>query len=82
MDLLGALAKADDFAVSGTCAESLYGTAETFWRPDMNPDELFECISQAMLAALDRDCLSGWGASVHILTKEGITTKNLSARMD
>jgi 20S proteasome subunit beta 3 len=53
MDLLGALAKTDDFAVSGTCAESLFGTCETFYKPDMNPDELFETISQSLLAALD-----------------------------
>jgi 20S proteasome subunit beta 3 len=82
MDLLGALAVTDDFAVSGTCAESLFGTCETFYRPDMNPDELFETISQSLLAALDRDSISGWGAVVHIITKDGVTTKNLAARMD
>lgn len=81
-DLLGALSASDDFAVSGTCAESLFGTCETFYRPNMNPDELFETLSQCLLAALDRDCLSGWGAVVHVITKEGVTTKNLVARMD
>lgn len=82
MDLLGAMAKSDDFAVSGTCAESLFGTCETFYKPDMEPDELFETISQSLLAALDRDCISGWGAVVHIITKDGVTTKELDARMD
>jgi 20S proteasome alpha/beta subunit len=32
---------------------------ETLWRPKMTPDELFECISQAMMSALDRDASSG-----------------------
>ena len=31
------------------------------------PDDLFETISQALLNAVDRDALSGWGAVVHIL---------------
>lgn len=82
MDLLGCVAKADDFALAGTCAESLFGTCETFYKPDLGPDELFETISQSLLAALDRDCISGWGAVVHIITKDGVTTKHLAARMD
>jgi len=82
MDLLGAPAKADDFVVSGTCSESLFGTCETFFRPGMNPDELFETISQALLSALDRDSISGWGAIVHVITPEGTTTRTLKARMD
>jgi 20S proteasome subunit beta 3 len=82
MDLLGALAMSSDFAVSGTCAESLFGTCETFYKPDMGPEELFETISQSLLAALDRDCMSGWGAQVTILTKNGTIVRELDARMD
>lgn len=40
---------------------------ESVWEPNMNPEELFESISQALLNAQDRDCLSGWGATVHIM---------------
>jgi len=82
MDLIGAPANAPDFVVSGTCSESLFGTCETFYKPDMNPDELFETISQALLSALDRDCISGWGAVVHVITPDGITSRSLKARMD
>ena len=82
MDLLGALMVTDNFALAGTCAESLYGTCETFWRPGLDPDALFEVTAQSLLAALDRDCMSGWGAVVHVLTPEGITTRELQARMD
>mmetsp|Transcript_960 Transcript_960/g.2758 ORF Transcript_960/g.2758 Transcript_960/m.2758 type:complete len:161 (-) Transcript_960:179-661(-) len=82
MDLLGCVAETTTFAVSGTCADSLFGTCETFYRPDLEPDQLFETISQSLLAALDRDCLSGWGAVVHVITPEGVTTKYLKARMD
>lgn len=82
MDLLGCIAEETDFAVAGTCAESLLGTCETFYKPDMEPDELFETVSQALLAALDRDCISGWGAVVHVITKDGVRTKELDGRMD
>lgn len=82
LDLLGCIAYSDDFAVAGTCSESLLGTCETFYKKDMEPDELFETISQSLLAALDRDCISGWGAVVHVITKDGVTTKELDGRMD
>jgi len=55
---------------------------ESLFRPDMSPDELFEVISQCLLASVDRDAMSGWGANVTVITKEGATTKRLKARMD
>mmetsp|Transcript_913 Transcript_913/g.1983 ORF Transcript_913/g.1983 Transcript_913/m.1983 type:complete len:206 (-) Transcript_913:59-676(-) len=82
MDLLGASSNDDSFVVCGTSAESLLGTCETFYQPGLGPDDLFETISQCLLSALDRDCLSGWGAEVYILTPSGITHKTLKARMD
>jgi 20S proteasome subunit beta 3 len=39
-------------------------------------------ISQALLSAVDRDSLSGWGAVVHVLTPQGVTTRHLKARLD
>jgi hypothetical protein len=32
-----------------------------------SPDELFETISQALMAAMDRDALSGNGVIVHLM---------------
>jgi len=83
MDLIGAMEEANDFAVSGSSAtEALFGMCESLWRPDMNPDELFETVSQCLLSAVDRDALSGWGGVVHILTKDKIITKYLKGRQD
>ena len=48
------------------------GMAETLWEPNMKPDDLFECISQAMMNAFDRDAISGWGAVVHIIEKDKV----------
>lgn len=52
------------------------------YRPDMSPEELFETISQVLLSAQDRDAKAGWGAVVHVITAEGVLTRDLKARMD
>lgn len=82
LDLIGCPMEPEDFVVSGTCSEQMYGMCEVLWRPDMNPDELFECISQSLLNAVDRDAVSGWGAVVHVIEKDKITTRKLKGRMD
>lgn len=82
MDLIGCPNMPDDFVVVGTCAEQLYGMCETLWNPDMNPEQLFECISQALINAFDRDAGSGWGATVYILEKDKLTKKVLKTRQD
>jgi len=46
------------------------------------PDELFETISQALLSAVDRDALSGWGAHVYIIEKDKVTKRLLKGRQD
>lgn len=81
-DLIGCPNEPEDFAVGGTSSEQLYGMCESLWRPDMEPDELFETISQALLNAFDRDALAGWGGVVHVIEKDKITTRRLKARMD
>mmetsp|Transcript_8054 Transcript_8054/g.8078 ORF Transcript_8054/g.8078 Transcript_8054/m.8078 type:complete len:205 (-) Transcript_8054:267-881(-) len=82
MDLLGAPILTKDFVVAGTCTPNLHGMCESMYRPDMNADELFEVLSQCLLSAVDRDALSGWGAVVHIITPEGVYTRNLKCRQD
>jgi 20S proteasome subunit beta 3 len=67
MDLIGAPMLASDVALAGTATEALYGMSESLYRPDMEPEELFEVISQCMLASVNRDALSGWGAQVVIM---------------
>ena len=79
MDLIGAPVYTDDYVVSGTCTPNLNGMCESMWRPDMAPDELFETISQCLLASVDRDALSGWGAVVHVITPQGITSRHQGA---
>jgi len=82
MDLIGAGMKADDFCVAGNCTGNLYGMAESLYRPNMAPDELFETIAQCLLSSVDRDAITGWGGVVHVITADGVTTKELKGRQD
>ncbi|MEQ2179739.1 Proteasome subunit beta type-3 [Goodea atripinnis] len=68
LDLIGCPMVTEDFVVSGTCSEQMYGMCESLWEPDMEPEDLFETISQAMLNAVDRDAVSGMGVVVHVIS--------------
>lgn len=81
-DVIGCLEVNEDFAVSGTCTEQAYGMCESLWSPNLEPDDLFETISQALVNAFDRDAGSGWGGVVYIIEKDKVTLKTLKTRMD
>jgi 20S proteasome subunit beta 3 len=61
------LSGGDDIQVGGTAADTLLGSAETFYKKDMNPEELTEVVSQTLLSGVDRDIYSGWGGIVYTL---------------
>ncbi|KAH3680592.1 hypothetical protein WICPIJ_008212 [Wickerhamomyces pijperi] len=81
-DLIGCIDFAKDFIVSGTATDQLYGMCESLYEPDLEPEDLFETISQALLNAADRDALSGWGAVVYIITKDKVVKRYLKSRQD
>lgn len=82
MDLIGCPMVTEDFVVSGTCSEQMYGMCESLWEPDLGPEDLFETISQALMNAFDRDAVSGWGGVVYVIEKDKITKKLLKTRQD
>ncbi|XP_033087989.1 proteasome subunit beta type-3-like [Trachypithecus francoisi] len=82
LDLISCPVVTDDFVVSGTYAEQMYRMCESLWEPNMDPEHLFETISQAMLNAVDWDAGSGMGVIIHITEKDKITTRTLKAQMD
>eukprot|EP00051_Salpingoeca_urceolata_P027285 m.480822 g.480822 ORF g.480822 m.480822 type:complete len:205 (+) comp21964_c0_seq1:89-703(+) len=82
MDLIGCENVPADFVVGGTASEQLYGICESMWRPDMEPEDLFETVSQCLLNAQDRDALSGWGAVVYVIEADKVTVRTLKGRMD
>jgi 20S proteasome alpha/beta subunit len=82
MDMIGAQSESEAFVCAGTASKSLYGTAEALWEPDLLPDELVTICTNAFMSALERDCLSGYGATVYLLTPNGITEYDISGRSD
>ena len=60
----------------------MYGMCESLWEPNMDPEHLFETISQAMLNAVDWDAMSGMDVIVHVIEKDKISTRTLKAQMD
>jgi 20S proteasome subunit beta 3 len=82
MDCIGAQSISDSFACSGAATRSLYGTAEALWRPNLSPDELVQVCAKAFTSALERDCLSGYGAMIYLITANGVTEYDLTSRSD
>ena len=81
-DLIGACGIPEDFITAGSASDQLMGICEALWRPKMDSEELFECISQSVMNAVDRDGISGWGVSVWVVTKNSIVKRVLRGRMD
>ena len=52
------------------------------YKDDMEPDELFEVVSQCLLSSVDRDAYSGRGAVVYIIMPDKIIERRLKTRMD
>ena len=62
------------FCGMGAAVSSLYGTAQAIWKPNMTESELKRAIVTAFASALERDCLSGYGARLYVLTAtHGVT---------
>lgn len=76
-DSIGSIDVSEDFVVTGTATNQLYGMAESLYEPNLEPDQLFETISQTLMCAADRDALTGWGILVYVLEKNGKVTKKL-----
>lgn len=82
MDMIGAQSFSKSFICSGAASTSLYGTAEALWRPNMTQKELLECCGKVFQSALERDCLSGYGILIYLITKDGIAEYDLASRND
>jgi len=82
MDMIGAQSFSQSFICSGAASTSLYGTAEALWKPNMKPEDLLECCGKVFQSALERDCLSGYGILVYLITEDGIAEYDLASRND
>jgi len=71
-DMIGAQSKSDAFVCAGVATSSMFGIAEALWRPNLSKEELIQVCGKAFLSALERDCLSGYGAVLYLISKDGI----------
>lgn len=81
-DLIGAQSKSEAFCCAGVASKSMFGTAEALWRPGLSNEELVQVCGKAFLSALERDCLSGYGAVIYLISKSGIVAYDLRTRND
>lgn len=82
MDMIGAKSTSHAFVCAGAASDSMFGTAEALWKPNLSPEELVRVCAKAFLGALERDCLSGYGAVLYLITREGVTSFDLASRND
>lgn len=82
-DSIGSIDASHDFVVNGTAGDQLYGMAESLYEPNLEPEQLFQTVSQALMSGMDRDPLGGYGGLVYVLEKGGKVTKRLlKTRLD
>jgi len=82
-DVIGAQSRSRDFICAGVASKTMYGISEAMWKPDMDRDALLETCGKAFLSALERDCLSGYGATLYLITPDGgIIAYDLDTRND
>lgn len=83
LDVIGAKSLSKSFVCSGAASKSMYGAAEAMWSPGLSPQQLSRVCAKAFVSALERDCLSGYGAIVYlIIAEEGIYEYDIACRND
>lgn len=82
LDVIGAKSLSDAFVCAGAASNSIFGTAEALWKPGLKREELVNVCAKAFLSALERDCLSGYGAVLYLISRDGIEQYDLANRND
>ncbi|XP_022226593.1 proteasome subunit beta type-3-like [Drosophila obscura] len=82
IDLIGAPTKRDSFVFCGNCDKQMHGMCETLWTPNLEPEELFETMSQTLTHSFDRNITTGWGATVYVIEMDKIMERVIDVRKD
>ena len=77
LDLLGSVIP-DKYAAVGTGAEIAMGVLEAGYRDGMSLEEAKELAVKAMRSAISRDAMSGDGADMLVITKNGVEEESIS----
>lgn len=76
MDSLGAQTESREFAVVGTAASGLFAICESYYKPDLPPEEVVSIVEKCLSAALERDVLSGCKVCIFTVSTNGIYAKD------
>lgn len=55
---------------------------QALYRPNLEGEALMELACRCLRAGLERDCVSGYGIVVYLVTKQGVARTRLQGRMD
>lgn len=80
-DSIGTQSCSEPFSYIGSSGNTMASLCEGMYREDLSPQELSDVLSHVIVGGIDADILSGWGAIVYIMTKDGIEAKYLKTKM-
>ena len=66
-----------NYLAGGTGSLFFMGLCESFYKEDINKDDMEEVMGQILTAGCDRDSFSGWGGVVYILDANDLKIKVL-----
>lgn len=82
LDMAGCETRKTDFVAGGSAQNMIMGIGQSFWEPNLGPEELFEVCSQVVIQACERDTKSGWGVTVYVVEPDKINIRKIATRMD
>jgi len=71
----GSISEVDDYITSGSGSPYVYGILETEYTQNITVEQGIALAKKSIKAAMQRDCASGNGIDVLVITKDGITSK-------
>ena len=70
------------FAASGRCVDQLMGLINSFYKENMEEEELLDVITHCMKAACERCAFTGFGIEVYLLTEKELKHYVFKTRQD
>jgi len=80
-DSIGTQTDTEVFAAVGTAGDNFNGLCESFYKVNLEADELEDIVANILVSGCDRDILSGYGGKVYVIRTDRITEKCLKTKM-
>ena len=80
-DSIGTQSDTEEFACLGTAGDNFYSLCESYYKDNIEPEELEDIVSNVLVSGCDRDILSGWGGQIYLMTEDKVTVKCLKTKL-